>query len=249
MTNEGITQLQIDRMVDGELSSSQQRELLLACETGDRWRDLALAYVESQVLSNALGESSFLIEQPANVLANSPSNASETQPNEASAESQTVDVQTEKAREQNALSWNTWSLAAAVLLSLGMGYGLGWWWQGVEPGDPINVVNTTPSHETPESPQLALGNGTSNTETMPFWVSDSSGSEMRQVELPLVNASDLGPNWQQDLQRPNLPSELVRELREGGMKLRQQRTMIRVRRPDGRLVLVPIDYFYEELFQ
>ena len=61
MKYEGNSQLQIDRMVDGQLTVAEQRALLLACDTDNRWRELALAYVESQVLSNALGESTFLL--------------------------------------------------------------------------------------------------------------------------------------------------------------------------------------------
>ncbi len=45
---------QIDRMVDGELSVEQQRVVLLACEENHQWRDLALAYVESQAWGHEL---------------------------------------------------------------------------------------------------------------------------------------------------------------------------------------------------
>ena len=40
----------INRMVDGELGDEEQRALLADCERHSRWRELALAYVESQVL-------------------------------------------------------------------------------------------------------------------------------------------------------------------------------------------------------
>jgi phospholipid transport system substrate-binding protein len=44
----------IDRMVDGELTTDQQCSLLADCEEHAGWRDLALAYVESQVLTKEL---------------------------------------------------------------------------------------------------------------------------------------------------------------------------------------------------
>lgn len=252
MKYEGITELHIDRMVDGELSAKEQRELLLACETDDRWRELALAYVESQVLGNALGESTFLMADAVSdetpIAKGEPIPSESAQPTE---REQRAGVHERRGSHAAPRHWHTLSLAAAVLISLGIGSGLGWWWQGVNPGTPSNVAE---SLSEPNKTQLAQGSnqqpsGKSAVETMPFWVTDSNGSELRQVALPLVNASDLGPNWQQELRQPDLPPDLVEELRDRGMKLRQQRTMIRARRADGRLVLVPIDYFYEELFQ
>lgn len=261
MKNNGSNELQIDRMVDGELSTAQQRELLRACDADNRWRELALAYVESQVLGKALGDATFLAEDSHNrseekVDSSKAIVASDVAPDaasERSIEPQGMSPRTaEDASSIGSSYWNTWALAAAVLISLGTGYGLGWWWQGADPEMSINMAQDRSTN--PNSSQLAQANpsqtnGKPELETMPFWVTDSSGGELRQVSLPLVNASDLGPNWHQELRQPDLPRELVEELRGRGVKLRQQRTMIRARRSDGRLVLVPIDYFYEELFQ
>ena len=213
------TQLSIDRMVDGELSASDQRVLLENCEKHDHWRELALAYVESQVLEHELGSFERERTEPT---------ALDSVPHEPLVAPQS------RSHEP----WNGLSLAAAVLLSLGLGYGLNWWWQDDVLPNYANVESVQPQQPIPDP-----------AETMPFLVSDATGSEMRQVTLPLVNASDLGPDWQQKLQRTELPEDLIREFRANGVNVRQQRTMVPVRLPDGRLVVVPIDYFFEELFQ
>ena len=97
---------QLDRMVDGELTENEQRAVLLGCEEQDRWRELALAYVEAQVLSSELPtiQELEMDEPPREVRPVPPSAAS--------------------------WLWNPFALAAAVVLSLSIGYGAGWWWQG-----------------------------------------------------------------------------------------------------------------------
>src|SRR5262249_14017698 len=48
---EELSVQQVDRLVDGELSNAEQREVLLAADREpDGWRRLALAFVESQAL-------------------------------------------------------------------------------------------------------------------------------------------------------------------------------------------------------
>jgi hypothetical protein len=145
------------------------------------------------------------------------------------------------------------SLAAAVLLSLGLGYGLGWWWQG----DPVTGPALAGSASQPSAfqgkpnEQIAVSPPTSKDKirTLPFVLPDPTSDELRQIDLPVVNASDLGPNWEQQLNSSNVPDEFLQDLRANGVNVRQTRTMTRIRLPDGRLVLVPIDYFFEQPFQ
>lgn len=47
----------IDRLVDGELSAGERRELLRDLESNpEAWRNCALAFVEAQVLRESFGE-------------------------------------------------------------------------------------------------------------------------------------------------------------------------------------------------
>ena len=209
----------MDRMADGELSSDEQRNLLLKCEEEDRWRELALTYVESQVLGGELSQPSFLSD----VNASSKEMAAPSRNN-----------------SKPSRDWNVMSLAAAVLLSLGLGYGLGWWWQG---DSNLSSLQMAKDNQTSPAPPIVKN----KVQTVPYYVSDALNGK-RQVTLPIVEASDLGPNWQQQLQRTSLPEDLVRELHSKGMKVRHRRTMEHVRLEDGRVMIIPIDYFQEELF-
>lgn len=219
-------QEQIDRMVDGELTAQQQRELLIDCEENSRWRELALAYVESQALGCELKQ---MVSEPAT----------------------TVNVAARHPDESTGM--NPWALAAAVLLSLGIGYGGGWWLQSdnllvatgsdsEEHVDPkVQQITTTSSAAIPETTSEVP-------ESMQFTVAHPTTNELRQIQLPIVNASELQPGWEQRL-RPGIPADLDRELRAGGLKMEQSRTVVPVRLKDGRRVIVPVDYYIERPFQ
>lgn len=202
----------INRMVDGELTQNEQGALLTDCEENAGWRELALAYVESQALSTEL--KSFV---------------------ESEKHARFGVQQTDS--KLTASSWNSWSLAAAIMLSLTFGYGLGWSW----PDGTSAVENSLTG---PAEFDKVAGSAAS----MQFTVSDPATSELRQIDLPVVKASDLGPNWQRQL-GPTLPEDLLREMRAGGLNVHQTRTVTPIRLPDGRRVVVPIDYYVEQPFQ
>ena len=62
MSQNHISETMIDRLVDGELTEQEQRELLTACdEQPERWRDMALAYVEAQTWRTELSN---LVKEP-----------------------------------------------------------------------------------------------------------------------------------------------------------------------------------------
>ena len=83
---------------------------------------------------------------------------------------------------------------------------------------------------------------------MQFTLANPTTNELQQIHLPIVSVSDLGPDWQTRL-RPTLPEDLLQEMRAGGLNVRQTRTVTPVRLPDGRRVLVPIDYYFEQPYQ
>ena len=137
------------------------------------------------------------------------------------------------------ISDGAWSLAVAVLLSLGLGYGLGWGWQRAAIETP-DFAAKPPIGELDRESELPS--------SMQFMVNHPTTRELQQVEIPLLKATDLGPNWQQRLQASS-SSGLVDEMRRQGLNLRQQRTLTPVRLSNGQRVVVPVDYFYEQPYQ
>lgn len=265
MTNE---QRQFERMVDGELNADQQRVLLETCDCNDTWRQLALAYVESQTLKNELtlfamdaqskddSRTLFVTNDEAVSTNGKPESQTSTRANIQSNSQSTPGVVQNREAAATSGGWSALSLAAAVLLSLGIGYGLGWWLPsdgsvGIA-GDP-SMKNQTGNHTTDLANQqndssTSPRGANSPVSSMQVLVSDPRTNGFQQIDLPVVQASQLGPNWREQIE-PNLPEDLLQELRGNGVDLRRTRTYTPVRLRDGRQVIVPIDHFFEQRFQ
>ena len=212
----------IDRLVDGELSPERRRDLLMSCERNDAWRDVALAFVEAQTLRTELKLFAGASEA-------GPSLNLDTRAN-ASAES-----------TRPGLSfWNPLSLAAAVLVALGIGYGAGTIWQGIPAATGIVQVPQDVDQDRSESP--------SPYSSLNLTVSDDRQGGLQQIQLPVVAASSLGPDWPDKI-ATELPDELMSEMHRQGFGVSRNRQLIPVRLHDGRTVIVPIEYYHERSLQ
>lgn len=213
--------LEIDRMVDGELDRDQQRGLLVRCDERNGWRDLALAYVEAQALR---GELKTYVEDASQKPTPTPQPQNENLP------------------------WSPWALAAAIMLSLGLGYGLGTLWQrdiGVAPG-PLVADTEVPTNDGDATDDLPKP--IEAPETMQFMVSNPNTNEWHSIDLPIVKASELGPDWRERLHTP-IPDDLVQEMQDRGYRLRQTQTITPVRMQNGQRVLVPMNYYFHQPYQ
>ena len=207
-------QRQIIRMVDGELTVQEQRGLLVDCEQRDAWRDLALAYVESQALGLELKG-----------LADGESESSLTLRSGGRGR--------EAAKVRVPAPWHAWSLAASMLLILGLGFGLGWWMD--RPAVMPNLANA------PDATSEAVESVVGDLSSMQFTIADPQTNELRQIDLPTVRASTLGPNWPDRLPRA-VSEDFVREMRSRGLDVRQQRMFVPVTTSNGQRVIIPVDY-------
>jgi len=210
--------IQVDRMVDGELSLKQQRELLLSCENDQSWRELALAYVESQAWGSELN---LLME--------------ETTTNQSK-------VGVGRNREVRTYSdGRPLFLAAAILLLLGIGFGIGWVLQDATPTSPATEIVA-------ETGDSSADRADDRLSSMQLTVSDPATNELRQIDLPIVRASDLGPNWLQQF-GPSLPDGLLQKIRGSGLDIKRTRTFTPFDLGDGRRVVIPIDFYIEQDYQ
>ena len=204
----------IDRMVDGELTVEQQQALLFACEENDQWRGLALAYVEAQTWGGELKSLVRDSSSPWNAVANDLRNEGRNKDEDG-------------RRRATRTSWRPLSLAAAILLSLTFGYGMGSWWH-----DRASELRSGVQELTAVMP----GDEESS---MRLTVSDPMFNELKQIELPIVSPSTLGDDW--PMARA-VPESVVDEMRRRGHEITQQRLFVPVRRSNGKRVLIPVDY-------
>jgi hypothetical protein len=74
---------------------------------------------------------------------------------------------------------------------------------------------------------------------MQLTVMDPGSGEWQQVEVPVFSSENYD-RWARGPARA-LPLDVVEALRQRGHRVEQQRRFFRIRRPDGRRVLVPVD--------
>ena len=213
-------QLLLDRLVDGELTESERRELLMRLERSpDGWRRCALAFLEAQAWR---GEARALLSErvsaPAPVGAYRVSAAGRT-----------------KSNWSGLGIWLTLATAAGFLLAVGY---LKWFdGAGGAMGTAVGPVATTPSQAVP---QTTLAGGR-NDDNLRLVVAPGPGGERRVVDVPLVesermNEALFGP-WSQQ----QLPQEVLRMLEQNGNQVVRERRLMPFDLQDGRRVVVPMD--------
>ena len=207
----------IELLVDGELTDERRRQLLLSCENQpERWREVALAFVEAQILRTEVRS---LVNDVA------PSAQKNEQP----------------ILKRSRYDWlnRPWALAAAVLVSIGAGFGLGALVNSIEANVPAAshrelatadaAVDPVPNRAIPSGPK-----------TVQLVISEPDSNQLRPVEVPLVPASRLD-EWASTLPRDFLPDDIRRTLQQLGHEVKHKRQLIPVALPDGSRALVPVD--------
>lgn len=211
MSQEQVNDAFIDRMVDGELSDQEQRQLLMACERHpDRWRDMALAYVESQTWRSEFSEFT------------KPATAAQAVAAETAAVGIADDARPLPARPR-ITPWKLLNVAAMLLLSLTVGYGIG----------TLNFDRTQNDLVGKPSPNPELA------EQVVVWVPDQQSGGLQPMHVPVRNVMNLN---QEELDRHNqLSSEVWDALTKNGHQVTRRRMWHPVQLKDGRGAFVPTD--------
>lgn len=211
---------QIDRLVDGELSDDDQRELLQAVDNDPaRWRDVALAFLEAQVWSRELKNIG-----------------------------STSDVQPRNVPLAERSSGSIYGWAMSLLLAAAAGALLAIGWDHLTsnsrslPTDPaiasdeaegrnsMAIPDDGPLLEAIAQPPQPVGDAT-------FFV--STGGDRQQMQAPVFSASDFGNSWQTTA--TSLPADIEEALNESGRPWTRDRELIPIQLDDGRHVIVPIN--------
>lgn len=189
----------IDRLVDGELSTEERRDLLVALDDqSDGWRRCALAFVEAQSwgasMKRIASGASEPIEQP-------------------SAAQAAVPVNVESSRSRSRRHDGAWLAIAASLLAA---FGLGYQFNSPSGREPARQIAQTGEPQSPMAPRLQEPNG----DAVTLVVNDRQGRPQR-FEVPLVEGSRLGAGFA-DAPQWSSP-ELHRQLKQQGLGLQARR--------------------------
>jgi hypothetical protein len=213
----------LDRLVDGELDRQAQRELFARLDDEpDGWRRLALAFVESQALGAELRGFGAPPRHEAEPTATASTRICES------------------SRHAAALAWSRMlSLAASLLICVGVGFGAGRAWHGRmaksdanPPGANTGIVQAGVGSAVGNENALAEDSGPLGVFTLPT----RGGTP---VQVPIYDVADRG---EQALStEPGVPDEVIRALRSRGHEVKQQRRYWPIDLGDGRQIIVPVD--------
>ena len=268
--NMPLDDFRFDRLVDGELSEEDRRELLagLDDEVGG-WRRCALAFLEAQCWKQSLGE----LRRDRTKSAGFPGEQKNKQEDSCLSRWEatgTRAVSSEKpvsqeSVAQNALAPSPSSRARGVtmktLLAMAACFLVAFWVgslvhsRRIEPspmaGDTTAQIATrkTPAParmEQPIPPQRGLANASPQGKTISPWRVVTVGSPgnaangVSPLRLPAVERETIDPQWLQNLPSA-VPGDVVQALDRSGHQVRQQRELVPVRLQDGRQMVVPVD--------
>lgn len=210
-------ELQLQRLVDGQLDLKQTQEMLQRANLEpELWREMAAAFVEDQIWRNEVTADG-LAEQASSVEATSPKSNN-----------------TSKSNPSTAPGVKFW-LALAAAIVAGIWLGRAWFPEGAADSNP----NTVASHQTPPDTDLTSDPISDTPDRQLVSYEPAHHLSMGDAgEVPLYTleqAHKLGL-----LKEQSLPQETVDQLRERGYELEQNTQYISGKAQDGRRILVPV---------
>jgi hypothetical protein len=219
----------LDRLVDGELSQNQRRELLAALDDAPgAWRRCALAFLEAQSWRWQLSR-----------LAVEPLVAQTT----VSAGVGVARLASQKNRR------SLWAMCPAIAASLLVAFGLGVRYQSAgKLLEASNAANPVPLSDETAQAQLAQTNwaqaegvaesDTQGGETIALTLADGADEES-EIQLPVTSAAKDDSEWVQS--ESALPAGLLQSLQQAGLEVNRQYRYMPIDLSDGRRLIVPIE--------
>jgi hypothetical protein len=217
---EELSAQQLDRLVDGELSDAERRELLQAADREpDGWRRVALAFVESQALRRELSE----LMRPLSL------------------ESPDVRHRPPAPSERGRLL-RTGALVACSLLA----FGVGRWTTTANERIARDSQTPAPSSRTfaddnTQNERLMAGSAADaqRHQTLRLVFDDEFGGPPQAVEVPVVDEASVDPTEFLN-GPPAISPEIQRALLRAGRRVREERQLYEVQLSDGRRGVVPV---------
>lgn len=210
--------LPFDRLIDGELSSREYRELLAALEASpDGWRRCALAFLEAQALDAEVGSMREDLEARVGPLVKPVATA------------------------QSPIPWMVvLTIAAGLLVAVGLGYSLRGWLAPRASGS-SELVQV----EEPAVPQSQVPRTKVESQSKPLGdltlVVDNGNARGEEIRVPVFAAKDAAERL--SFEPSGLPPDVRQALERTGHHIEEQRQFVPVDLRDGRQVVLPVEQF------
>lgn len=212
--NSTVTDLKLQRWVDGQITRDEERELLADCDSHPgQWRRVALAFIEERAMSrefaSEFGEEVRLAAKPA-------TRTSEPNSTETTSASWLASRQVQQ--------WC--AIAATLLLGLFVGNSFNWEWPT---NNPTLVQKPTLG---PTGPTELVSS------PMVDYIPEHSRGE--RYRMPLLDERSAPEHYfDKEVELTGLPPDFERMLRERGMELRGLRDFTSYEIADGQVIVVP----------
>jgi hypothetical protein len=222
-SNDALTQ-RLERLVDGELSAAEYRELLTTLDsTPEGWRRCSLAFLEAQALRQACRG---ILHEPMPAMPTAPA----TLVTPASAKSNDA-----YSNPKHAIPWRQFlSLAASLVLAFMLGRG-----SLTTTSTPTNTAPTVAQSEPliNHSPTIPETDSRSPAGRLSLLV-NGDGYEPRAREIPVYEATQIDPEMLQPLDE--FSSEMEETFRRAGMRVHRQQQFVPLPLDEHREMLVPM---------
>lgn len=214
----------LDRLVDGELSEPERKELLLSLDQEpDGWRQCALAFLEAQCWKKELKS----IRQP---LA---TNYKPTVPAHTS-------IISKNRSKLLSIAGTLLAMSACFFITLSS---VLWYRGGNLPGSIAGTNQIQGKTNTSVVTNKSLDANAGEASAPWQWVrlSPSGSTDSKEaIELPAIERDRFDPQWVQSLPSP-IPEDVVQALRRNGYEVHSQQRLLPMPLKDGRQLVVPVD--------
>jgi hypothetical protein len=214
--NSTVTDLLLQRWVDGQVSRTEERELLADCDRHPgQWRRVALAFIEERAMGRE-----FAAEFGADIrLLAKPASKPVAKPQPAIASASWL-------ASRRVQQWC--AIAASLLLGLFVGNSLNW---NFPTGDSPTVAT---NQANPPRRGAFPNGGTSMVEYIP----DQSRGE--RYRMPLLDERSVPAGYfDDDVELTGIPPEFERILREHGIEIRGHRDWKSYEIEEGQVIMIP----------
>jgi hypothetical protein len=215
-------EIQLDRLVDGELNDTDRRETLLRLEREpEGWRLCALAFLEAQCWKQELGSITRMAPR------------AEREPDKTVVVRPASGFQPAVWRRQLA---TVLTMGACFLIALALGMGLRGNMSRGGHGPNSEVTTTTNVFPLNRSATQSSGD---QWELVPI-VADSPNGRRETVNIPAVHRDSLDERMLAEI--PDvIPPEIRRSLEQAGHQIEEHRQVVPVQMNDGRRLMVPVN--------
>jgi hypothetical protein len=214
--NSTVTELKLQRWVDGAIGRDEERELLADCDRHPgQWRRVALAFIEERAMSRE-----FAAEFGAEV------RLAAKAPQKPVAQAKPVATSASWLASRQVQQWC--AIAASLLLGLLVGNSLHW---------RLPRFQQQPIANVPKSESRNQGLATDGTSMVEYIPDQSRGERYR---MPLLDERTVPASYfDERVELTGIPPEFERVLREHGIELRGRRAWNSYEIEDGEVIVIP----------